>query len=315
MITELKQYLIQNGKTHTWLELANMFNILPNGTNKQKSDFVRKYFKRNIETSFPGIKGQSFKVVLDRDMFKETVVNPEFEEFLKWKQEQQLKDLPQPYLNGDPKNVLVIGDLHEPFCLEDYLYFCRAQQEKFNCGTVVFIGDIIDNHFSSYHDTDPDGLSAGMELVNAIKKVQRWYKVFPEAIVTVGNHDRMVARKLFSGQLSQRWIRPIQEVLEVPNWNFVDEFIHNDVLYIHGEGGTAKTKAREEMISVVQGHLHSEGYTEIISGTGGQRFAMQVGCGIDFKQYAFSYAQRGKKPVISCGIVLNNFPILIPHGS
>ena len=77
----------------------------------------------------------------------------EYKAFLKWK-EKQPKDklkLPKPFTTGDINNVLVIGDLHEPFCLENYLEFCRIQQEKYNCGTVVFIGDVIDNHYSSYH--------------------------------------------------------------------------------------------------------------------------------------------------------------------
>jgi hypothetical protein len=31
---------------------------------------------------------------------------------------------------------------------------------------------------------------------------------------------------------------------------------------------------------------------------------MQVGCGIDHEQYAFSYAKAGKKPAIGCGVVI-----------
>lgn len=38
----LKEHLILNGKTGTWLEIANQFNV--EGTNKQKSDKVRKLY-------------------------------------------------------------------------------------------------------------------------------------------------------------------------------------------------------------------------------------------------------------------------------
>ena len=31
---------------------------------------------------------------------------------------------------------------------------------------------------------------------------------------------------------------------------------------------------------------------------------MQVGAGIDHEAYAFGYAKAGKKPAISCGVVL-----------
>ena len=43
MIEELKKHLQSVGKTdESWLDLAKRFNILPNGTNKQRSDKVRK---------------------------------------------------------------------------------------------------------------------------------------------------------------------------------------------------------------------------------------------------------------------------------
>lgn len=284
----LKKHLTKYGKTDTWLNLAIQFDVLPFSSNKQRADKVRKIYTRQInkKTEFvaKASTAKSFTKI-------------------------------EPYLKGNLNNVLVIGDIHEPFSLDSYLQFCRDNQERFDCGTVVFIGDVIDNHFSSFHDADADGMSAGMELDAAIQRLQKWYYTFPNAIVTIGNHDRIIARKLYSGSLSQRWLKPINEVLNVPNWTFVEEFVYNNVLYNHGEGGTAKMKARNEMISTVQGHLHSEAYVEFISGVGGTRFAMQVGCGINFNAYAFNYAQRGKKPIISCGVILNGKqPILLHHG-
>jgi len=56
------------------------------------------------------------------------------------------------------ERVLVIGDIHEPFCLKGYLEFCISVYNNYSCNRVVFIGDVIDNHYSSYHETDADGL-------------------------------------------------------------------------------------------------------------------------------------------------------------
>ena len=69
------------------------------------------------------------------------------------------------YLNLVKKEnrVLVIGDLHEPFCLDRYLDFCKEQYKIHNCNRVVFIGDIIDNHYSSYHETDAEGMDRDWE--------------------------------------------------------------------------------------------------------------------------------------------------------
>lgn len=203
------------------------------------------------------------------------------------------------------KNILVIGDLHEPFCLEGYLEFCKKQYDKFGCDEVVFIGDIIDNHYSSYHETDADGMGGGDELELAIKKLARWYKTFPEATVLIGNHDRMVMRKAQTSAIPKKWIKAYKDVLEVPKWNFVDRHVVGNVQYIHGEAGTASTKCRADLMSTVQGHLHTQCYTQWYVGASFKIFGTQVGCGIDHDAYAMGYAKRGKKPAIGCVVVLN----------
>ena len=114
------------------------------------------------------------------------------------------------------RNILVIGDLHEPFCLEGYLDWCIEQYHAWNCNHVIFIGDIIDSHGFSYHEPDPDGMSAGNELKLAISKIQKWYKAFPSADVCIGNHDRMAARKAMTGGIPAAWIRSYNEVLGTP---------------------------------------------------------------------------------------------------
>ena len=80
-------------------------------------------------------------------------------------------------------NVLVIGDLHEPFCLDKYLEFCISKYDDLDCTEVVFIVDIIDNHYASYHETSADGMGGADELELSIKRIARWYKAFPQATV------------------------------------------------------------------------------------------------------------------------------------
>lgn len=207
-------------------------------------------------------------------------------------------------LTKKENRVLVIGDLHEPFCLDEYLKHCKDTYDNYNCNKVVFIGDVIDNHYSSYHETDADGMGGGQELDLAIERLKRWYKAFPDAIVTIGNHDRIIMRKAQTSAVPRKWIREYKEVLEVPKWEFVDRHIIDGVQYIHGEAGTARTKCRADMMSTVQGHLHTQAYTEWYVGQNFKVFGMQVGCGINHDSYAMAYAKRGKKPAIGCGVVI-----------
>lgn len=203
-------------------------------------------------------------------------------------------------------NVLIVGDLHEPFCLDDYLDFCKHQYNKYKCDHVIFIGDVIDSHFSSYHEADPDGMTAGDELVLARKRLSRWHEVFPYADVVIGNHDRIVQRKAFSSGISKYWIKDFKDALGVPTWDFRERFVYNDVQYVHGEGGKARNRAKKDLMSTIQGHYHTECYTEHIVGSRYRIFSSQVGCGVDHKAYAMAYAKNFGKPAIGCMVVLDN---------
>jgi len=219
--------------------------------------------------------------------------------------EEEYLFLKKNYRTKKGNRVLAIGDLHEPFCLDGYLNFCKEIYSKYQCNKVVFIGDVIDNHFSSYHETSADGLSGGQELDLAIEKLAAWYEAFPKADVTIGNHDRLIMRKAQTGAVPKAWIKEYKEVLGVPGWNFTERVVIDGVQYIHGEAGTAKAKCRADMMSTVQGHLHTQAYTEWFVGANFRIFGMQLGCGIDHNSYAMAYAKAGKKPAIGCGVIID----------
>ena len=206
-------------------------------------------------------------------------------------------------ITSNETRLLVIGDLHEPFCLEGYLDFCVETYQKFNCNAVHFCGDIIDNHYASYHETSPDGLGGQDELEFAIQKVQDWSKAFKKATVCVGNHDRLIGRRAFSSNIPKAWIKSYNEVLGT-DWDWQPRFVIDDVQYVHGEGGTARTRAKNDMMSTVQGHIHTQAYTEWMVGNKFKIFGMQIGCGIDRTSYAMSYAREYKKQAIGCGVVI-----------
>lgn len=282
--------------------------------------------KKQIQEFLESRKGylkKSNEVILHRlsDFYEVDVHKSDLDKIKEVKRELSsvVKKGLEPFLTGDKENVLIIGDTHIPFEREGYLEFCRHAQEKYNCGTVIHIGDVIDNHYSSYHESDPDGQSAGDELEFAINKLKSWYKVFPEVKVCLGNHDELIHRKAFSSGLSKRWIKGYSEVLEVPNWEFDIEFNINNVIYTHGTGtageNAAYNRALNRRISVVQGHIHTIANIKWNVSENDKLFAMQVGCGINDKEYAFNYAKAfNKKSVVSCGVVLESgrIPLILP---
>ena len=213
----------------------------------------------------------------------------------------------------DTSRILVVGDIHAPFEHKDYLAHCKAVAKFYKTTHTVFIGDIIDGHAMSYHESDPDGHSAGAELDFTVEKLAQWHKAFPHANVILGNHDCLVWRKMKTAGLSIRWAKKLVDVLELPTWSMQLELKLDNVIYTHGESGTASKVALRRGRNVVQGHRHTESYISHLT-TDDPIWAMQVGCGIDNTAYAMDYARNFPPPALSCGVVLNHgkLPILMP---
>lgn len=225
----------------------------------------------------------------------------------------------QPYLDGNPDNILIIGDTHEPFSKDGYLKFCREQQEKYNAGSVIHIGDLTDNHAVSYHEKDPEGRSAGDEFQLALDRCHKWYETFPNVKICIGNHDALPFRKAFTAGLPAHWLKSYQEMLDSPKtweWDFTHEV--NGIMFQHGTGLSGElaaiNAARENRQSTVIGHLHTVMNTRFLASFRDLIFGMSVGCGIDHEKYAFAYGkQNTRKPVIACGVIVDgSLPINIP---
>jgi len=216
---------------------------------------------------------------------------------------------------ADINNVLIIGDLHAPFTNKEYLEFCQKQYYKFNCNQVVFIGDIADFHYSSFHPIEPEALGCDTEYEQVLTSLLPWQKAFPNAKVTYGNHDLIPMRKSKANGLSPRMLKGWNTLFNAPStWEFAEKFIIDDVLYTHGTNA-ALARMTLSRISVVQGHLHSLQYVQWSQSEVNRLFAMQVGCGIDNDSYAFVYGKSfPKKPILGCGVVLDNgrLPIVVP---
>jgi len=205
--------------------------------------------------------------------------------------------------NNKENRILIIGDLHCPFEHPDYFNFCVDAYDKYNLNKVIFIGDLLDNHHSSYHENDSDAMGGKYELKKAIKHLEKWKEKFPKADVIIGNHDRIIMRKSQSSSIPKAWIKSYNDVLET-QWEWHDRLVVDDVQYVHGEGGTARTRAKNDMFSTCQGHIHTQIYTEWNCGNNHQIFGMQVGCGIDRDSYAMGYAKNFKKQALGCGVVI-----------
>jgi metallophosphoesterase superfamily enzyme len=212
--------------------------------------------------------------------------------------------------NEENKNVLVIPDLHLPFTHPLALEFCKNIYKEYNCNKVIFLGDILDNSQTTRWELNPDAKNAKDELKESIELIKLWYNEFNEATCLTGNHENRIIKKLKRGGVSQVWLKDFNEVLNVPKWNFVNEYIYNNIKYIHGEGCSSTLQSLlQSNTSIVFGHFHSK--FEIIYNQ--NKFAMCCGWLGNIDDIAFEYARTFiKRPILGCGIIQNHLPLLIP---
>jgi len=215
-------------------------------------------------------------------------------------------------MNYPKDNILVIGDTHEPFCRQHYLEFCKEISNRCKCGTIIHIGDLVDNHSIGYHEHDPNGQSPIDEMKKTDKRLKLWFKAFPSLFLCRGNHDRLVDRKSKTSGLPDRVFKQFRDI-----WNLPDKWIDNfsfefyNVRFTHGTGLIGDKAhimaATQNRQSTVIGHVHSVSSINYLVSEKDRIFGMNVGCGIDRHSYAFEYGRDfNKKPVISCGVVTDN---------
>lgn len=285
---QIQEFLsTEAGKKTNTKRLAKKFNISFEEAAKARAIITRKSKVKEVTVDFKEVVAYSKK--------------PSIQEVVSY----------EPYIGGDPNNVLVISDAHLPFEHPDALRFCREIQEKYNCGTVVNIGDIIDNYAISRYDKDPSSMAISAEYEEVLRKLKAWYKTFPEVKVCIGNHEARLFKKVALAGLPISWLKDLKSILEAPSeWTFEFSYDINGVLYTHGTNYSgdmaALNIARDNRQSTVIGHIHTAAGVRYLSNRNNTIFGMSVGCLVDDKSYAFAYGkENARKSILSCGVVLN----------
>lgn len=212
----------------------------------------------------------------------------------------------------------IVGDLHEPFCHPMYRRFVHDTFEYFRVNLYHFAGDVSDGHALSYHEHNPNGLSAGDEYEISRGRIARWYSDFPSASISIGNHDELLFRKAKTHGIPEKMLRSYNEIWETPRWNWDYEHTIDGNLLTHGTGTSGKNGAINFAIqrrcSIGQGHLHSWAGVQYHANSDSIIFGMSVGCGIDPKAYTFEYGRNlVVRPVLACGIIIDGVqPFVIP---
>jgi hypothetical protein len=217
--------------------------------------------------------------------------------------------------------VLIAGDPHEPVCHPGYRAFLRDLRDKYATDTTVIIGDIVDHHAISFHAANPMCPGPNDEYLLTKQKVKVWHKDFPDATVTIGNHDARVVRLAESVNIPFYHLRDYNETWGTDGWTWVEDVVIDDVLYFHGIGRSGMHPAynamKDMLMSVVMGHCHAAAGVKWRANPTRRTFGMDTGCGIDVDAYQFAYGKHMRsRPILSAGVVIDGVPqhFIMPCG-
>lgn len=215
--------------------------------------------------------------------------------------------------------LLCISDLHTPYGHPDTKDFLFALDDKYKFTHTLIGGDEIDYHGLSFHDSDPNLLSAGHELEAAIKHLEPLYKRFPNAMVLSSNHGDMVYRKGKHHGIPRQVLKSYNEILRAPpGWIWRDswtiQFTNGKKAFAaHGISKNYLSAAQQLGMNFFQFHYHNELGIRYWAVNGELFWAMQSGCLVDDLSHAMAYnkATLGR-PVIGCSGVICGLPVLFP---
>lgn len=215
------------------------------------------------------------------------------------------------------ERVLLISDMHIPYHHPDTLEFLAYLKAKYNPDRVICLGDELDKHALSYHDSDPDLPSAGDELRKSLPVIAELKEMFPVMDVLESNHGSLVWRKAKTHGVPRHYLKSYNDVLGVDDqwvWHF-DMSIklpngHHCYLH-HGKSADVLKLSQQMGMCAIQGHYHERFKIDYWGNPTGLYWALQSGCLIDDTSYAFAYNNVNiKRPIIGTSVIVDGQPVL-----
>ena len=231
-----------------------------------------------------------------------------------------------PDLNKVYHRVLIIPDQHVPYHHPDMLAFLAWVKASFKPDLVVNMGDEVDNHALSFHDSDPNLDSAGKELERSLPTLKALAKLFPNQLVCASNHGSLVYRKAKAHGLPVQYIKSYRQILFPEGggngWSWQYEWIvrvpkagaeYGEVLFKHQSTNATADAAHNRVDGLCVGHNHGRFEVAYAASRDFLYWGGTFGCLIDKDALAYAYGKETKnKPIIGCGILLEGLPMMIP---
>jgi hypothetical protein len=219
----------------------------------------------------------------------------------------------------DNSRILVIPDLHCPYMHVSSFDFIEKIIKILQPSRVICLGDELDFHAYSFHNSDPDLDSSGIELTKAIGNIAYLKQLIPKMELCESNHGSMAYRKQKYHGTPRHLLKSYNEVLEVGNdWSWHESIVlelpnGRKCKFIHQAGSNILSASQSIGMSIITGHFHSQFEIRKWDNGSGENFGIVSGCLIDNQSMAFAYNKLfPKKPLLGCTFIENSIPTMIP---
>lgn len=240
-----------------------------------------------------------------------------YEAFVNTDDTEVVKPVKNKKVTYDNSRILFISDMHIPYHHKNTIPFLKMLKERYNPTRIICLGDELDKHALSFHDSDPDLMSAGDELRAALPVIKEIEEIFPIMDIIDSNHGSMVFRKAKHHGVPRHYLKSYNDVLQVGRgWKWhhdlTIELPDGQKVYIHhGKSSEAIKTSQAMSMSHVCGHFHESFGVKYWANPNGLFFAMNSGCLINDDSYAFAYNNSNlKRPIIGTSLIIDGVPIL-----
>ena len=216
-------------------------------------------------------------------------------------------------------NILLISDMHIPYHHKDTLDFLSDLNKEYVPSRIICMGDELDKHALSFHDSDPELPSAGDELRAALPVISQLHKLFPRMDLLESNHGSLIYRKAKHHGIPRQYLRTYNEVLGVGagwRWHFdLTVKMENDssCYFHHGKTNNILRLSQQMGMCAASGHYHNDFAVRYWANPNALYWALQTGCLIDDKSLAFTYNNVNvQRPIIGTSVIVEGLPVLVP---
>ena len=211
-------------------------------------------------------------------------------------------------INCKGKTVLIIPDLHCPYHHPDAFEFLLKIKKQYKPEIIISLGDEVDSHAISFHQSETALPSADKELEMAIEALQELHDIFDRMFLVSSNHGDLKYRKLKHHGIPIAHLKSQKQLYGTPKWNWYDDLILNthkgDTYVCHGRSSNGSKLSGELSMSCIQGHYHSKYSITWHSNGVEDRYSLHAGCLIDRQSLAFAYGKLIlAKPILGAALI------------